>query len=597
MKKLLLVILTLALFASAIYTESNLPRAIAADLAKESLQNYELYSDGGGSTPSIVWDGAKFTLTADVEGTITLMNDSITLDGAGFTVKGKGDFNGIATFDKNGVTIKNIKVENFLVGILLGHYRGPDAFLWYDPNPNRPTNCTISNCQVSNNTNGISIAGGIKCKIIGNQITDNEHGIHFFGSENKFRNNQMKNNRFNFEDLTYGTSDVDSSNTINGKPFYYLFNRQNTTVPSDASMVQLENCNNITIRNLEINCTYLAISLLNSSNCKIYGNKIANNQVGIYVRNSTTCLIIYNQIFNNTDNGIEQYDSENMTIAHNLIKSNGGGIDSTGYTFVGSRNAVISSNQIIANTGCGIQAGAECTITGNYIEGNGQKGIYFWDMSNSIVNRNNITKNGDCGLTFRNGINASIAGNEISKNKVGIEMGMGDLSLCTIAENNVAQNTNLAIIIYSDVKDSNFYLNNFVDNNNGSVQITIKGKFVWKGDEGYNESSNVFPQYDVSHNAWDNGLFGNFWSDNNSTIDGAVYKIADRNIDYHPLSSPIEFNALELPSTEVPLELSGLANETGSTSFSTILTVAIVLTVTAIIAVAGLLAYYKKHKL
>jgi parallel beta-helix repeat protein len=593
-KKLLMLIFVLALFASTIYVESNLPQTNAIALPQKTLQSYELYSDGGGSTQSIVWDGTKFILTEDVEGTITLMNDRITLDGAGFYVKGNGDLIGIATYDKNEVTIKNVKVENFQIGILLGHY-SPDAFLWYDPNPNRPTNCTISNCQVSNNTNGISIAGGIKCKIIGNQITGNEYGIHFFGSENVFRNNQMKNNRFNFEDLTYGTSDVDSSNTINGKPIYYLFNQQNMTVPADASMVQLVNCSNIIIHNLDINCTYWAISLFNSSNCKIYGNKITNNQIGIYIGNSTNNSIIGNHILNNTDNGIEQYDSENMTIAHNLIKSNGGGIDSIGYSLAGSRNAVISSNQIIANSGCGIQAGAGCIIDGNYIEGNGQHGVYFWDISNSIVSNNTIGQNANSGIAFRTGLNALITGNNITKNNLGLEMG-DSLSKCTITENNFAQNTNLAIKIYGNVKENHFYLNNFIDNN-GSLQVSIKERLVWQGEEDYNESAG-FPQYIISYNAWDNGSVGNFWSDNNSIVDGAVYKIADRNVDNHPLLSPIEFSALELPPIEVSHELSGLkSQETGSASFPTVLILAIILPVIVITAVISLLVYFKKHKL
>ena len=117
-------------------------------------------------------------------------------------------------------------------------------------------------------------------------------------------------------------------------------------------------------------------------------------------------------------------------------------------------------------------------------------------------------------------------------------MGVGELSRCTTTENNLAQNTNFAIITYSDIKDSSFYLNNFIDNNNGSVQVSIKGRFVWKGDEGYNETSNVFPQYAASYNAWDNSSVGNFWSDNNSTAEGVAYKIADRNLDHYPILSP-----------------------------------------------------------
>lgn len=546
-------------------------------------------------TNAITRNGNVYTFTSNLEdASIVIEANNTLLDGAGFTIKGRGNSIGIAAYDKNAVIIRNVNVENFGIGILLGHY-SPDAFLWYDPNPNRPTNCTVNNCHVSNNTKGILITGGRKCRIIGNQVTNNKEGITVSGSENFFRNNQMRNNTINFLDITPEKSDVDASNTINGKPIYYLINQQNETVPADASMIHLEGCSNMTAPNFDIKYTYKAISLLNSSNCKIYGNTLTDNEVGIALRNSPNNTIIANELLNNSDNAIEQYDSENNTITNNLIRANGGGIDSIGYTVSGSGNAVISSNKIIANGGCGIQAGRGCTIIGNYIEGNGRHGIYFYDVSNSRVYKNNITNNGDYGLSFQNGRNASINGNDISKNNIGIRM--GDPHNCTITENNIAQNTNLAIRTEDDMKDNRIYLNNFIDNNNGSIQVSIKGRFVWKGDEYYNENSTVFPQYAASYNTWDNGSVGNFWSDHNSTADKATYKIADRNIDHHPLLTPIEFRALELPSTEVPQELSELTKnpETNPESFPTMI-VAVMTLIVVLAAATGLMVYFKKRK-
>jgi len=395
----------------------------------------------------------------------------------------------------------------------------------------------------------------------------------------------MENNRINFADTIYGKSDVDLSNTINGKPIYYIVNQQNITVPADASMVYLEGCSNIVVQNLDIKHTHKAISLVNSSNCKIYGNTLEENEIGIMLIKSNNNSIIGNKLLKNSDYSIKNYDSDNTTIANNLIKANGGGIDNEGYT-THSRNTVVSSNQIIANSGYGIQAGTKCVITGNHIEGNGPFGVYFYDISNSIISKNTIIQNGDRGICFRNGNNVTITGNDLSKNKVGIEMGMGDLSWCDITENNLAQNSNHAIIVHCDIKDSRFYLNNFIDNNNGSFQVSIKGRFVWKSDKDYNASSNVFPQYVSSYNAWDNGSMGNFWSDHNSTVNGAAYEIAYRNLDRYPLRSPIEFRPLEMPSIGVPQEL--------SSSFITILVLAAFLSVIAIVATIFIYKRLKK---
>jgi Na+(H+)/acetate symporter ActP len=57
------------------------------------------------------------------------------------------------------------------------------------------------------------------------------------------------------------------------------------------------------------------------------------------------------------------------------------------------------------------------------------------------------------------------------------------------------------------------------------------------------------------------------------------------------------FSAFELPSIEVPQELSGATQnqETKSESFQTILVTAVALSVVLAMA-AGLLVYHKKHK-
>jgi len=187
-------------------------------------------------------------------------------------------------------------------------------------------------------------------------------------------------------------------------------------------------------------------------------------------------------------------------------------------------------------------------------------------------------------VCFRVGRNGSITGNDISKNTVGIGMGifMGDFAECVVTENNFAQNTNLAIRIDSDVKDSSFYLNNFLNNNNGSTQVSIKGRFVYKGDEGYDYTSKVFPQFVASYNAWDNGSVGNYWSDKNST-DGTAYQITERNIDNYPMLSPIKFSPIELPSTEVPQELSGFIQLGTQTILVTLLVLAVVVSVITVV--------------
>ncbi len=533
----LLALLMVLLFTSSI-TVNNIGQVNAAS----PLPEYRLYGDGEGSTVGIQWDGAKFTLTQNIEGTITIMSNNTVVDGSGFTVMGRGDATGITVYDKTNVTIKDVIVKNFSIGILLGHY-SPDAFLWYDPNPNRCTNCTVSNCQLSNNTKGLSIVGGIQCRIIGNQATNNEKGITFFGSGNIFKNNRMENNSNNFEDNNLVDNDIDQSNTVNGKPIYYLTNRENMTVPTDASIVVLKNCLNVTVQSLNLSYVNDAIALINTNNSTVYNNFVANNDnCGITLRNSTNITMSHNHIVNNKDSGIELHYSENVKICNNLIRANGEGIGDIYATT--SKNIEISDNLIIENTGGGIRGVTECRITGNYIFGNGG-GVFFSDSTRSIISRNNITGNADYGISVSRGTGAVISNNSISKNRVGINFGYP--SKITVTRNEFSENREMAIKIDGYAVNNRFLNNNFIGNNNNSLQAAVKGIWVYEGDERYIENSSGLPQCVAGYaNLWNDGKAGNYWSDYNLTNNGE-YKIDDNNIDHLPQKIPFQFDELKMP--------------------------------------------------
>jgi parallel beta-helix repeat protein len=547
-KSLLIAILTFTLFASTVWIQSTLPQAVAA--TSDNLPNYTINRDGKCDAPNISQNGNIYTLTGNIEGTILIDRDGVVLNGAGFTLHGKGDSTGIRLYDKSNVVIKNIIVRNFKSGIQFNH-EFPPFPVPVDPNPNRPTNCTISECQLSNNTIAIAIYG-VNCKITANNVTNNDEGITFSGSGNIFRNNHMENNRLSFWDSGYITDvDVDTSNTVNGKPVYYMVNQHDTSVPADAGMVVLKGCKNILIQNLDINHVFTAITLVNSSNCRIIANTAAENKVGILLRYSVNNTIQGNQILNNTEAAIQERQSKQTTIMNNLIKGNGAGIENTLYG-VDSSNAVILNNQIIDNNGTGILSEKECIITGNYIAGNGKDGIFFYDISNSIINKNIITQNGERGLSVWMGENASVTGNEVSKNMVGIRLSKP--SECTIALNNIEQNSNYAILIEADATNNSFYLNNFLNNNNGSRQVSFNPVFAYYGN--LPVTAHVIPQFIGYPNIWDNGTVGNYWTDTPSG--GALHKMDLNNVDNHPMSAPFQFTQPEIPQVGLETQQKGL---------------------------------------
>lgn len=327
---------------------------------EEAPSGYRIYSDGTTDLPNIRQNGNIYSFTSDVEDTLVIERDGIVLDGAGYSLKGKGVSVGVWLQDRSDVTIKNLNIQKFGYGIRFSHYLSD----WYSgkTNPNRTTLCTIETCNITENNYGISFYQTKNCSVIGNCIANNTYGAYLYGSDNVFRSNQFEQNTYNFWDIDEFINDVDSSNTINGKPVYYWVNQHNRTVPSDAGIVILKNCSRIRVQNLDLSGNGNGISLYYTNNSELFGNTLSDNYWrGIAVWWSQNNSIIGNQIANITYDGIELYDSDNNIISHNRILANEIGI----YHRTKSTNEVISNNQIIGNRHAGMTGAFDNSIITN----------------------------------------------------------------------------------------------------------------------------------------------------------------------------------------------------------------------------------------
>ena len=81
-----------------------------------------------------------------------------------------------------------------------------------------------------------------------------------------------------FHDWT--TMDMDTSNTVNGKPIYYLKNQTSGTVPSGGGQVFLANCTNVTVQDYNLNDCTEEITLGYSSYCTVRNNTVSSNSWG-----------------------------------------------------------------------------------------------------------------------------------------------------------------------------------------------------------------------------------------------------------------------------------------------------------------------------
>jgi parallel beta-helix repeat protein len=198
--------------------------------------------------------------------------------------------------------------------------------------------------------------------------------------------------------------------------------------------------------------------------------------------------------------------------------------DGNGYTpsgssgtmavYLGSVRNVTVKNLVIIGGHVGIfldESASNCTIANNTITGTyvpipemqATGGIYVWG-----------------------GGSHTISGNNIADNMGGIYLGYG-AEHNIIVNNNITGNTLGGMSIWES-SNNTIYRNRFINNTIQVKDVAINSSY-WKI---------------TSHNTWDNGKEGNFWSDYNGTdansdgIGDTPYEIDSNNKDRYPLMKP-----------------------------------------------------------
>ena len=272
------------------------------------------------------------------DGIVVEKNDSV-IDGSGYTLQGNGSGSGVVFYgiEARNVTIKNMNIESFFRGI----------FIMGSSHSN-----IIGNKLSNNYYSGIEVHECYEAfnYIEGNNVTNtNECGILLIGSKNIFRDNRMIGNRYNFGALPWD-NDVDTSNTVNGKPIYYWVNKRDMTVPSNAGVVVLINCTRINVQDLNLAENSPGVLLASTTNSTISRNQIVDNQVGMWLHSSSDNTVSRN-IIEHSDNGIFlDFSSNNNLIKTNNISSN----LYSGIAIYSSENSKIVENNIMYNDESGL---------------------------------------------------------------------------------------------------------------------------------------------------------------------------------------------------------------------------------------------------
>jgi parallel beta-helix repeat protein len=243
----------------------------------------------------------------------------------------------------------------------------------------------------------------------------------------------------------------------------------------------------------------------------------------------------------NGDDGVDVYESSNVTIQNNLITDNLYGIR----LYLSSYNTV-SENNVTANQICGIflQYSSSNTISGNNITADNYAGVWTQLYSNSnIISGNNIKANNVYGIRLESSSNSTILRNNITNNfYYGISFGYS--SDCSIVGNNITNNGYGASFNYSSNNNS-IYRNNIANNLYG-IHLYMSSNNTVHHNNFTNNTEQVVSYNTV--NIWDDGYpsGGNYWSDyedrypDAEEIDGSQiwntpYEIDEDNQDRYPI--------------------------------------------------------------
>jgi parallel beta-helix repeat protein len=171
-------------------------------IVKAQLSSIFIRSDGSvEGTNKIQIDGDVYTFISDINGSIRVERDNVVLNGAGYRLQGDGNQNGITLGISNNITVNNLKLSSFNIGIVVmgsdnnkilentitDNFRGLDF--------TSSENDTVSGNYIANNVGGIALEN-LYNSIVENIITNNSNfGIHLYGAGyNNIIGNNITNN-------------------------------------------------------------------------------------------------------------------------------------------------------------------------------------------------------------------------------------------------------------------------------------------------------------------------------------------------------------------------------------------------------------------
>lgn len=331
----------------------------------ETLDGHTIHVDAGTYYENVV-----------VHKTLSLIGDNRT----SIIIDGRGRDN-VVYVKANNVVISGFTVQNGNRGI----------WLFYSQN------CTISGNNANDNAYGIELYHSSSSTIRGNNVTNNESfGIVLYYSGGcTVQNNTLVDNNFNFgvdgATLQDFVNDIDTSNTVNGKPIYYLLNQGDLRIAPSLTLeigyLAFVNSTSIIVRDVTLTGNAQGILFAYTSDSTIKNVNTAHNWNGIYLKGSSNCQVSKNNADNNFDYGIALRLCRNCTVSRNNVTNNTWG----GISFGSSCNCTAVGNNV-TNSYYGIHLvdTTACVVPGNSVNKNIDYSIVIYRSYDNLIYHNNF---------------------------------------------------------------------------------------------------------------------------------------------------------------------------------------------------------------
>lgn len=168
-------------------------------------------------------------------------------------------------------------------------------------------------------------------EIRGFTVKGGTYGIFLsYCSHTLLSNNIMSGNKWNFgvwgDSLSHFIHDIDSSNSVDGKPMCFWLNQHGKQVPTDAGYVAIVNSTNITVKDVNLTSNEQGVLLVNTKHSLIENVTMLGNDEGIVLRTSSKNTVTMNNLIAINWHAIYCVSSYNNTFTRNTIRDGPYGI-------------------------------------------------------------------------------------------------------------------------------------------------------------------------------------------------------------------------------------------------------------------------------